>query len=277
MSQSNMILTNENYYSKEANMEYMSVSQYHDFVGVTAIPGCEAMAMAKLQGRWVEDKSVAQLVGGYVDAYFEGTIDEYKIQNPEIFNKNGSLSAKFIQADSIIERVNRDDLFRQYMSGEKQVIVTGEIGGVMWKGKIDSLHDSCIVDLKVMANIYEPIWVDNVGRLIYIDAYSYDDQAAVYQELIRQKTGKRLPFFHAAVTKEKYPDLEVIHIPDDIIDMAMQRILSRIDKVNFVKSGQVKPVRCGSCDYCKSTKKLTTTTNYYNLRSKVLVNYEGTE
>ena len=41
-----MILTEDNYYSAEANMEYMSVSQFKDFAGTYGKVGCEASAMA---------------------------------------------------------------------------------------------------------------------------------------------------------------------------------------------------------------------------------------
>lgn len=43
-------LTPENYYTKEANMQYVSVSQYKEFNGTTGKMGCEAYAMAKLRG-----------------------------------------------------------------------------------------------------------------------------------------------------------------------------------------------------------------------------------
>lgn len=45
-----MVLTPENYYSPEANFEYMSVSQFKDFSGTYGQVGCEARAMAKLRG-----------------------------------------------------------------------------------------------------------------------------------------------------------------------------------------------------------------------------------
>ena len=50
-----MFLTEANYYSKEANQEYLSVSQYKDFCGTMKQRGCEAKAMAKLRGEWVEE------------------------------------------------------------------------------------------------------------------------------------------------------------------------------------------------------------------------------
>ena len=39
-----MLLTSENYYSREANEEYLSVSQYKDFMG-TASPAVKNMPL----------------------------------------------------------------------------------------------------------------------------------------------------------------------------------------------------------------------------------------
>ena len=58
-----MILTNENYFSKEADMEYMSVSQFKAF------EQCEAAALASVKGEWERTKTTALLVGSYVDAH----------------------------------------------------------------------------------------------------------------------------------------------------------------------------------------------------------------
>ncbi|MFQ9895040.1 MAG: hypothetical protein ACLRWA_02260 [Lachnospira sp.] len=43
-----MQLTSENYYSQEANKEYMSVSGYKDFAGTYGKMPCEFYAMEKL-------------------------------------------------------------------------------------------------------------------------------------------------------------------------------------------------------------------------------------
>ena len=55
-------LTESNYYSKEADLHYMSVSQYKSFMS------CEARTMAKLNGEYEEEQSSALLFGSYVDA-----------------------------------------------------------------------------------------------------------------------------------------------------------------------------------------------------------------
>lgn len=51
-----MQLTSENYYSQEANQEYMSVSGYKDFAGTYGKMPCEFYGMEKLNGRWEDEK-----------------------------------------------------------------------------------------------------------------------------------------------------------------------------------------------------------------------------
>ena len=80
-----MKLTNENYFSAEAMQEYISVSQYKDFMGTMGKLGCEAEAMAKLKGEWKMEMTIPLLVGSYVDAHFEGSLNIFRSQTPEIF------------------------------------------------------------------------------------------------------------------------------------------------------------------------------------------------
>lgn len=102
-----MVLTAENYYSKEANKEYMSVSQYKDFAGTYGKMACEFSAVEKLEERWEQKKTTPLLVGSYVDSYFEGTLEEFKKENPEIFTQKGELKANYKQAERIIARMER--------------------------------------------------------------------------------------------------------------------------------------------------------------------------
>lgn len=161
-----MQLTSENYYSQEANQEYMSVSGYKDFAGTYGKMPCEFYGMEKLNGRWEDEKSTALLVGSYVDSYFEGSLEQFKKDNPEIFTQKGELKANFKQAEEIIARIERDEYFMKYMSGQKQVIMTGELFGAKWKIKMDSyIPGVAIVDLKVMASITDLKWVPALSSI----------------------------------------------------------------------------------------------------------------
>ena len=196
------------------------------------------------------------LVGSYVDAYFEGKLDKFKAEYPEIFKRDGTLKADYAQAEAIIERIEKDKLFSEYMSGKKQVIMTGEICGVPVKIKVDSLHPDKIVDLKIMRD-FENIYDTEKGSLPFFEAWGYDLQGAVYQEIVRQNTGKTLPFYLAVATKEKVTDIEIVHINQKSLDFAFEKFKANVEMYDAIKKGIIPPERCGKCPYCKETKVLT--------------------
>ena len=255
-----MILTAENYYSQEANRVFMSVSQFKDFVGTYGRVGCETAALAKLRGDFEEEKTTALLVGSYVDAYFEGqeSLERFKEENPQIFTNSGTLMAAYRRADDIIARCEQDPFFAMCMSGEKQVIMTGTVFGVPWKIKMDSYHPGkVIVDLKIVESITKPKWVRDVGYLDFIRYWGYDLQGAIYQEVVYQNTGERLPFYIAAATKEPVTDIAVINVQDNYLKEAMGLVEYNLPHVMDVKNGKVAPTSCGLCDHCRKTKVLT--------------------
>lgn len=265
-----MILTAENYYSQEANREYLSVSQYKDFCGSLGKIPCEAQALAKLNGEWETEESTSMLVGSYVDAHFEGTLDIFRAKHPEIFTRGGQLKAEYRKAEEIINRVERDEYFMKYMSGQKQVIMTGEIGGAPWKIKIDSyLPGICIVDLKVMKAIRETFWCHDAGYMDFVQYWGYDIQGAVYQEIVRQNTGEKLPFYIAAASKEKEPDIEIIQIDDAHLFEKLTEVESNVAKIVALKENDYVPIRCERCDYCKHTKVLTAPIHYSELMTDI--------
>jgi hypothetical protein len=245
-----MKLTKRNYYTRKANLEYMSVSQFKAF------DRCPASAMAELKGKYKRETTTALLIGSYIDSYFEGTMAKFMKDNPDIFKKDKTLKADFIQANAIIERIERDKLFMSYLDGKKQVIVEGKISGVPVKIKMDALHPDKIVDLKIMKD-FANIYTSERGSIPWFDAWGYDLQGAVYQEIYRQNTGKTLPFYIAAATKEKVTDLDIIHFSQEMLDHALDRFKRDVETFDAIKKGIIEPERCGTCDYCKETKVLT--------------------
>lgn len=260
-------LNGENYYSQESNREFMSVSQFKDFYGSPGRVGCEFRALSVLEGNWTEEPTTAMKVGSYVDAYFEGTLDSYKANNPDMFKRDGELKADFVKAEQCIARVERDEYFMKFLSGEKQVIFTGTICNVPWKIKIDSyIPDKAIVDLKVMASIRKFEWSESAGvKLDFIRNMGYDIQGAVYQEIVMQNTGKRLPFYIAAVSKEKEPDIEIIQIEQDLLSEALRLVEENVSRISDIKAFNIEPDRCGVCDCCRATKRLVKPIGVYDL------------
>lgn len=238
MVSGNFRLTDDTYYSPEANKVFFSVSQYKDFCR------CEAMAMAKLCGEYEQPMTKAMLVGSFVDHYFEGTLKQFMEENPKIFYCRSGLRADFKKADAIIKRVESDQRFMQFMGGEKQKILVFEMYGVPWKIKMDSfVEDICITDLKVVQNFRSlPLW-------------RYDVQGAVYQAGAEANGYGKLPFYLAVVTKEAVTNFDIFQIDQPTLDMALREIERNMPRFIAVKAGQEEPHYCGVCDYCKSVKK----------------------
>lgn len=245
-----MKLNNNNYYSQKANQAYFSVSQIKDFLK------CEAYAMAKIEGEWTEPPSTAMLIGSYVDSYFEGTLETFKEHTPELFKKDGTLKSDYLKAENIIERVKKDDLFMKCMSGQKQVIMTGELFGAKWKIKMDSyIPHEAIVDLKVIQKLRD-VSYKNGWKQSFIEKWGYDLQLGIYQEIVRQNTGEMLPCIIAAVDKQEYPDIDCILIPNDQLEFQRKELRWKMQRIIDVKNYNAEPARCGICDYCRATKKL---------------------
>ena len=253
-----MKLTPENYHTPEANNEYWSVSMFKAF------KDCEAAGLAMLRGEYERSTSAAFLQGSYVDAHFSGSMDVFLAEHPEVLNsRTGALKADYQKARAAIERAEHDELFMEYMSGASQVIMTGEVFGERWKIKVDKLSDDKIVDLKYMRNM-ESIYRDGEWKT-FIDAYGYDVQGFIYQQVVLQNTGSMLPFYLAVITKEDAPDIELIHIPDWKLNSAGSMIKYWISEFADVKAGRRAPKRCSHCEYCRSTKKLTKPIEYDTL------------
>lgn len=255
-----MELNAKNYYEPSP---YMSASQFKAFLN------CEAAALAESEGEYRREPSSALVQGQYVDAYFTGNVEEFRGSHPELFKKDGALKSTFTTCEAAIARIEKDETAMEYLEGEKQVIVTGEILGVPCKGKLDVLHDDRIVDLKCMRD-FLPVWKDG-ERLDFIRAWGYDIQAYFYTELVRQVTGKTLPFYILAVTKEASPDLLLVEIPDWLITSAGEVVRHYINRFDAIKRHEIEPRRCGKCAYCKETKRIEKPMKYEEYLKEVML------
>lgn len=248
-----MKLDRLNYYSLEANKAYWSVSQFKEF------NRCEAAGLAEVEGRYRRETTDALLIGSYVDAYFAGSreLDEFIENNGDkMFTKKGELYAKFQAANVMINAIECQPLMMRMMEGDRQEIMSAVLDGIPWKIKMDVFNEERIVDLKTVKD-FGDMWDETVGsRRSWIEYWGYDIQGAVYQKVAEKATGKKLPFYIAAVTKERVPDVAVIEIPQHILDAAYNLVQAKIERFDLIKTGEVEPIRCEKCEYCKTTKVL---------------------
>ena len=81
-------------------------------------------------------------------------------------------------------------------------------------------------------------------------------QGAVYQKVVEINTGKKLPFFIAAVSKEKVPVIQVIAVEQNLLDEALAEVEHNVPMILALKNKAADPTRCECCDYCKQTRVL---------------------
>jgi len=236
----------------------MSKSQFDSFLQ------CEAKTMAMLNGEWEEEESTALLVGQYVHAWNDGTLQEFKASNPQMFKRDGSLKAEFLHAEKMIETLQSDPFVMHTLTGEKERIFTAEMFGVPWKMMIDvHVPGKRNIDLKTTRSIKDYHWVEELGgKVSFIDQYCYLRQAAIYTEGERifngRPEGDWLPFYAVVVSKEKVPDKEIIEFTDpDRFRYELDFVKEYMPRIIAVKTRQAEPQRCNKCDYCISTKKLS--------------------
>lgn len=254
------MLTAENYYTPESDREYMSASLYKSMAGTYGYRGCEFRAMEKLAGRWQEEPNEAMLIGSYVDSKVEGedSFKQFTDEHPEIFKQNGDLKAPYVMAEKMYQRIKEDSYFWSTLSGEHQTIMTGELFGAKWKIKMDSyLPHYAIVDLKTVARIDDFKYAKDIGYMDFISYWGYDTQLAIYQKIVAQNTGEILPCYISAVSKEKEPNIEVIHIGQNKLNEALSSVEMHMNRVIDVWKNGAIPDRCGQCGCCHRNKKLT--------------------
>ncbi|BFH16403.1 PD-(D/E)XK nuclease-like domain-containing protein [Paenibacillus melissococcoides] len=261
-------LNSSNYYSAEANWEYMSNSQYKDF------RACEAMAMAKLEG-WQEPPSDALLLGSYVHAYFEGAeaFESFKVATPELISSKGptkgKLKCQYRDAEAMISALENDPLCMFLLQGQKEVIMSAEFTGTWWKIKMDNYAPDRLrfSDIKTVQNISKETWDPENGYVSFVEAQGYVTQMALYAEIERRKLGRDgwIEPYIVAVSKEDPPDKAAISINAYDIQRALDEVERYMPRILTVKSGQEEPERCERCRYCRGTKVLNRIIHYSEL------------
>jgi len=237
--------------------DYMSVSRWKKF------NKCELDGLQPFDDT---NKSTALMVGSYVDAYIEGTLDNFKEKHPEIISSRGAtkgqLKKEFKLADEICEYMESNAKIMQFLGGEKQTVMTGEINTIPFKIKIDSYHpDKIIVDLKCMRSV-----TDKQGNLIdFITPWGYHYQMACYQEIVFQNTGNKLPCYILAVTKETPINSVIVQIPQEILDRALYEVSDTIIHYDAVKKELVDACGCGACGTCVSKRTETPLVSMFEL------------
>jgi|WetSurMetagenome_2_1015567.scaffolds.fasta_scaffold292705_1 hypothetical protein len=267
-------LTRKNYHTLESNNEYLSVSQYKDFLS------CEARTIARLKGEWTQYKSKdALLYGSMLHSWNEGKkeFEEFISNHPDLIStrgkSKGQLKSQYSNINELVERLESDSLVLKALAGEKEKIFTAELFGIQWKICIDSYDPdkNKFADLKTMQDLYSKYYDHNVEAYVdFIKYYKYDLQMAVYTEVEKIATGrdKNLNPIIVAITKESPPDVAIFKGFLEYKDFLLDEVEQNIPRIIDLKAGLKEPKLCNRCDYCRSVKK-TPVIEFHNFTKRV--------
>lgn len=251
-------LNQNNYYDIKTDWEYFSPTFFKKFLK------CEAAAVAQLNEVWAPTSDpTALLVGNYIHSYFESKESHERFINENesaMKTRSGTFKAPYKQADRMIKVLEEDPFVMNAYHGQKEVIVTGELFGQKWKGKLDNfnLEDGYFADLKTTADVHKKVWDSELHRYVsFIEGYDYVLQMAVYHELIKQQFGVDVDCFIIAVSKQDPPDHEAIFIEKERYQRFIDLIEEKTSRIQAVMNGEVAPIRCEQCEYCRKTKRLS--------------------
>lgn len=279
---SKFVLTDENYYGREADMHYMSCSQYQSFCN------CEAATIARMRGEWEpSNPSDALFQGQYFHAALESEeaferfcrdgeekifkmkIRKDKATGIETVERTGKY-APFLKLDEMANVVREKAGSILEWPGQNELFMTGEIGGIPWRMKMDKYASGRrIIDYKTSANLHEDFYNPATKqRESFIEKYGYMMRAAVYGEIERQNAqADGFPvFIIIGVSKQDPPDFEVYMLNDDNRWMLeLENLKPRLIRFQRIKEGHENPRRCGMCEYCRKTKQFTRILSYTDL------------
>lgn len=235
--------------------EYMSTSQFKAF------EECEAAALAELFGTYNRQEKECFTEGKLFESIICGNVNKFIEEHPEMVSNRGTTKGELksnyknilVSAEAFLDQPVFTEIIARC---EQQVIVTGEIAGIKFKGCVDfydpktgnGYDAKCVKDLKKLYSESDGFFVN------WYFARGYHYQAAIYRELIRQ-TFKKVGRQHLIVaTKESVPNVEYYQFTDEILDNAMEIIEQFAPHYNKIKKGIGYAEQCGKCDYCKSAK-----------------------
>lgn len=252
-----MELNIDSYFSKEANQEYISVSQFKAFAE------CEAQALHNIEIGGENEKQ-AFLEGKLFENWVAGDRALFMAQHPEMVSTRGAtagqLKAEFNKVIKAAERFLEQDFFKDIINKcEKQVILTGEIEGVKVKCALDLFdrETNSIYDIKCMKDFKEQWNKEEKSYVPWYYIYGYVLQLAVYREIVRQNFGEPKEIGLMAASKEEEPDLQAKSFSSELLDLELEYFKNNVKRYNDIKKGIVAPTYCGECSYCKSIKQIT--------------------
>lgn len=244
-------LSTDNYYSQDQSFKYLSATFTNVFIRNPR------EAWDRLVNGWKPEHQddTPLLVGNYLHSYFESPEAHAKFieEHPEIISSTGKtkgqLKAPYKCAEDMIKAIERQKNVMKIINAAQQheVMVTGKINGVDYKGKVDGLDvaHGMFIDYKTNIDPYKAHWVKdeygNIERSTFIKDFGYYRQMAIYRELLKQTYGKEFFCFLIVVSKEKVPKVGLVSLPTLELEQGLHEAEEAAPHFRAVLNGEEFP------------------------------------
>jgi len=265
-----MIITDENYFSKEAEQAYFTNSQIKQY------QKCPAKWQAKRLGQLEEKRQ------GYMSPLFQGSYVDMALTEPDnfpqwtvdnaenIYDRAKKKYSVIQNLDNMVERVQRDNYFMKYLEGSQQeIIVIEDFFGHPFKCKLDALNleELWLTDLKTTASeLRKEVWTETPTgefvKLHWIAAWKYPMQLGLYREAVYHEYMVRPHPYIAAITKNGTCDFGIFDLlaapgDDHILRAEVERAIKTMGEMATDRESKPEEMEhCERCDYCYSVKML---------------------
>lgn len=248
-----MVLTQENYHSKQASDLWLSAS---------AVKKAKRCEFDFLHG--VEEEKPEFVAGGIfelVSSYGEAAIPEIEKRFPVAISSRGAtkgqIKSEYQAAVETALRIRKQPFLSNLIdSCKKQVIMTGQIFGQPFRMMCDLLApDGSIYDLKCMKD-FKQTWSNE--QLSFVDWWQpwyYHIQMHIYREIARQNGLNTQRVGLIAASKSNL-DLQAIEFSEEILASAKADTGYTIGRILDLKKG-AEPIACEKCKTCIEHKKIT--------------------
>ena len=160
---------------------------------------------------------------------------------------------------------------RRLGGSTKNFLYDDSENGIVRRGDVAALVPP--TDFTEVKSVYSNNGVYRLRQNGATEAFGYDIQGAIYQEIVRQNIGKKLPFVLAVTTKEENPDKALIQIDQYWLDKALELVKNNCAYFDQIKKGQLPAVGCGHCATCRKDLKVKGVVSYETLYGKVREEY----
>lgn len=247
-----MILTQENYHSKQASDLWLSAS---------AVKKAKRCELDFLHGAEEEKPEfVAGNIFELVACYGESALNGIEKRFPDAISSRGATKGKIkSEYQAAIEtalRIRKQPFLCNLIdSCQKQVIMTGQVFGQPFRMMCDLLApDGSIYDLKCMKD-FKHGWSEEQQSFVdWWEPWYYHIQMYIYREIARQNGFPTIKVGLIAASKSNL-DLQAIEFSEDTLAQAKMDTEYIVSRILALKRGD-NPVPCGRCKTCIDRKKI---------------------